>query len=133
MTLGNKTAESDENGRAVFERVLPDMYGAALIYTPENYKTDFSSEFIKTSLSSPDYKGKITFRYTGEEIREESSRTSSEAAEDKEKDSAKKAPVSSEPPDSYSSSSTFALIFVSVLLLICTLSVALNRISRRRR
>ena len=133
MSLGDRTAESDEKGNVVFERVIPDMYGASLIYIPENYKTDFKSEFLKTSISSPDHKGKINFRYTGEKIIEESSRTSSEITDNTEKDTNKKTQAKTEKPDSYSKSSTFALIFVSVLLLICTLSVAVNRISRRRR
>ena len=121
MSLGNRTAYSDENGIIIFDSLLPDVYLAEILFVPEYYSVN--EKYFLISISDDDSIQKIEFDFSGEypEVIQQSSDVSEELSETS--------------PESYLDenseiNSFYALLFVGLLLLVSSVSLA---VSRKRR
>ena len=130
---------SDASGDIVFEHMIPDYYGVVLTDLPEDYKTDFRCGAILTDIGNTGYEKTVTLEFTGKEPSEEESSDASSKPEVSKKPDAGKSDAqkqSSKPEakaevDHFKNDdSIFALVFVSVLLIITISSLAISRKKR---
>ena len=130
---------SDASGDIVFEHMIPDYYGVVLTDLPEDYKTDFRCGAILTDIGNTGYEKTVTLEFTGKEpSEEESSDASSKPEVSKKPDTGKsdaqkqtsKPEAKAEVDHFKNDDSIFALVFVSVLLIITISSLAISRKKR---
>lgn len=121
MSLGNRTAFSDEKGMVIFDGLLSDIYLAEILSVPEDYSTQ--EKYFVLSISDDDNVQKISFEFSGEypEISEESSESSDEPSQISQNN------VSDETGEA---DPFYAVLFVGILLLVSSVSLA---VSRKRR
>ncbi len=124
ISLAGMTAVSDKKGIAVFEKVLPDCYGVSFSEIPENYTTEFSNEALFLSIDSKQYVRNIRFNFSGEYPPEEISESKSDPPTEKKEDKHEK----KEPDISFEDdNSSFALVFVGILLIISMATLTIRR------
>ena len=121
MSFGDRTASSDENGMIIFDSLLPDVYLAEIFSVPENYSVN--QKYFLISISDDDNIQKIEFEFSGEypEVLQQSSEISEEISEPSQESS---------PDENGETDPFYAVLFVGVLLLVSSVSLA---VSRKRR
>ena len=118
------TAESDDQGIAVFDNIIPDNYGFSIVEIPENYTTKYLNGSLFLSNNNTEYVKNITFNFSGEYPPEEISENNVGSVPEK-KDDTKK---SDEPDISFENdNSAFAIIFVAILLIISMATLTMRR------
>ena len=121
ISLGNRTAFSDEKGMVVFDGLLPDVYLAEILSVPENYSV--TEKYFVINISYDDNVQEISFDFSGEypETPQESSEPSLDVSE-----------LQQDMTDNQNSEidSSYAVLFVGILLLVSAVSLV---VSRKRR
>ncbi len=122
MTAAGKTLTSDKQGVIEFKSLVPDIYSAVITHIPDDYSID--NYYYLVDISVDDYitAENITLSYTGAELSEES--TEIQSAETSESE------IIESQPDSqtdYDNDSGFALAFISIMLVITSLSLILSK------
>lgn len=122
ISLGTKTAVSDKNGSAVFERLLPDFYLSQILSMPENYSCE--EKYFLAEIGNSDFTQEINVNFSGEypEVSEEES-TSSEISETE-------ASLEKEP-EIDGDSPIYSIIFIGLLVMTASAAFALNRHGRK--
>ena len=118
IRFNNKTAESDENGLVVFNNVLPGDYSVKLVSSPANYTSDFVFGAVFTDVNNIDFSQEILFNFSGVYPETEVSEPSDELPEQ---------PVTTQTDYFENDDSMFALVFISILILIFTVSLITSK------
>ncbi len=127
LELAGMTAESGRDGIAVFDKVIPGNYDVSIVEVPEGYTTDFSSGTLLMTMDKIKYEENISFHFSGEYPPEEESENSQQEISAQDETSNQKEINNVIRFDNDNSS--FALVFVGILLII---SMATLTIRRRR-
>lgn len=122
MTAAGKTIASDKQGVIEFKGLVPDIYSAVITHIPDDYSID--NYYYLVDISVDDYikADNIVLNYTGAESSEESSDIQS--AETSESEIMESQPASQ---TDYDNDSGFALAFISIMLVITSLSLILSK------
>ncbi len=124
ISVAGITAESDESGLAVFDKIIPDYYAVSIIEVPENYTAEYMNGALFLTKKDTEYEVSIKFNFTGEYPPEEISGNEEESV--KPENENKKEP--DEPDISFENdNSSFALVFVAILLIISMATLTIRR------
>ena len=118
ISLGNKTAFSDKDGKAVFTKLLSDVYLAEILSLPDEYSCQ--DRYYIAKVGNTDYEQEISVNFSGEypEIPEEESKMPEFSPAET---------SAEENPEINGNSPVYAIIFVGLLLLISSAAFILNR------
>lgn len=124
VTLSGITLKSDSKGIIEFTDIIPDTYAAHISYLPENYKAEKTTQLVEITNSNYELNYDIRLKYTGKELyaQDESSAETEEMSVKEETEAPQEDNRSFDVEDS-----AFALIFISVMLIISTVSLLISR------
>lgn len=129
IALDGMTAVSNADGVAVFDKVIPDYYGFSIVEIPENYTVKYVNSAIFLTKGDTEYTERISFNFSGEYPDKEVSEDKKESVPEEKKVSKK----ADEPDISFESdNSSFALVFVGILLIISMATLTIRRKRTKR-
>ena len=121
ISNGVTTAETDKNGKAVFEDLTPDLYSITIRSLPEGCTSEHKVQVVTITDADPEVKLGIPVKREFYVEEEESSQPEIQ-------------PEQSAVVDRYIPSvgnPAVPIIFVGVLLAVCSLSLVISKIKRR--